>query len=190
MLGSEEQREGPVLQLQWCHLLPAPPTPPSDPSLCAVRCDKSQSCHHPHGGQCCHIWEHQGDVPMGPWRSLSSEIPQVPGPHLPAPGPLGRQMQIVLGWLAFLYFSPVFLFSPRLSHLPSLSIFNQLTQPRFQCLRSGKVIPLHQQGTAHTSPLCAAPQPTQFCVSRVYPCQDTTIIYFCLDGGGVKGLRI
>lgn len=75
-----------------------------------------------------------------------------------------------LSWVGCFFF--IFLlfsfFFPWLSHLPSLSIFNQLSQPWFQCLRSGKVIPLHQQGTAHTSPLCAAPQPTQFCtVTRV-----------------------
>lgn len=55
---------------------------------------------------------------MAPWRDLSSEIPQVPGPHFPAPGPLGRQMQIVLAWLAFLYFSPVFFFFPMAFTLP------------------------------------------------------------------------
>lgn len=93
VLGREEQREGPVLQLQRCHLLPAPPTHPSDPSLCAVRCDQPELPPSP-WGQCCHVWEHQGDVTMAPWRYLSSEMPQVPGPHRPAPGPSGGKCRL------------------------------------------------------------------------------------------------
>lgn len=187
MLGSEEMREGPALHFQWCHLLPAPPSPSLGFPPGVTPC---QSCHHPYGDQRCHGWDLWGDASTAPRRYCSAlkfpDTRQVPPPLAPGPQGRRRRMQIALVRLVgFSFFFSLFpFFFCWLSHLPSLSIFDQLSQPWVWCSGNGKVIPLHQGGTAHTPPLCTAPQPTP-----AAPCHGQTHCdtFLPLGSWGLKG---
>ena len=65
--------EGPALCFQWCHLLPAPLSPPPNSPPGVLRgVTLNQSCHQPHGDQCGHGWDLRGDASVAPQRYRSA----------------------------------------------------------------------------------------------------------------------